>query len=86
MLSLGRWTRSCAATSVSAGVRDKAQQKRKLLRVRERSMKVDCQPTTSAAEKRLQAAEEENVARKRHIAKQRKRALERLVEAKRQKK
>lgn len=47
---------------------------------------VHCQPTTSAAEKRLEATEEEHIARKRHIAKQRKRALERLVQAKRQKK
>lgn len=49
-------------------------------------MEFDCQPSTSAAEKRLEAKEEKNVARKRHIAKQQKQALERLVQAKRMKK
>ncbi|KAJ8346615.1 hypothetical protein SKAU_G00280160 [Synaphobranchus kaupii] len=70
----------------SAGTRDKAQRQNKLFRARERRMEFDCQPSTSAAEKRKQVVEEENVARKRHIAKQRKRALEGLVQAKRLKK
>ncbi|XP_051512226.1 uncharacterized protein LOC127416743 [Myxocyprinus asiaticus] len=67
----------------SAGTRDKAQRQKNLLRVRERRMEFDCQPSTNAAEKRLEDEEEENVARKRHIAKQQKQALERLVQAKR---
>lgn len=54
----------------------------KQLKVSERSMDFGCQPSTSAAVKRAEVVEEESVARKRHMAKQRKRALERLAQAK----
>ncbi|GAA6076872.1 uncharacterized protein LOC116222886 [Tachysurus ichikawai] len=43
----------------SVGGRDKAQRERNLLGVKERRLEFDCQPTTSAAEKRLQATEDE---------------------------
>lgn len=49
-------------------------------------MEFDCRPSTSAAEERFDAEEEKNVARKSHIAKQWKQALERLAQAKRMKK
>ncbi len=53
----------------------------KLLRVREKGIKFNFQQSTSSAEKRKEEAEEENVARRWHIAKQQKQALERLVQA-----
>lgn len=75
-VKFGKVDKKLCSNISSAGVRDKAQRQRKLLRVRERRMEFDCQPTTSAAEKRLEAIEEEHIARKRRIAKQRKPALE----------
>ena len=70
----------------SAGTRDKAQRQKKLIKVRERRVEFGCQPSTSASESRAEVVERESVARKRHMAKQRKRALERLVQAKKIKK
>lgn len=45
----------------SAGIRDKAQRQTKMLRVAERRKEFVCQPSTSAADKRFEVVEEENV-------------------------
>lgn len=68
---------------ISAGTRDKAQWQQKQLKVSERSVEFGCQPSTSAAVNKAEVVREESVARKRHMAKLRKRALERLAQAKR---
>ncbi|KAK9541958.1 hypothetical protein VZT92_001966 [Zoarces viviparus] len=70
----------------TAGTRDKAQRQSKLRIARQRRMELEYQPTTSiAAEKMKQEVEAEKSARKRHMAKQRKRVLEGLVQAKKRK-
>ena len=81
-VKLGVVDRRLCGNICSAGTRDKAQRQKKLIKVRERRVELGCQPSTSASESRAEVVERESVARKRHMAKQRKRALERLVQAK----
>ena len=85
-VKLGVVDRRLCGNICSAGTRDKAQRQKKLIKVRERRVEFGCQPSTSASESRAEVVERESVARKRHMAKQRKRALERLVQAKKFKK
>ena len=70
---------------MSAGTKDKALRKQATLKEMERRTEFACQPSSSAAAARRAEAEEEALARRRHAAKQRKRACETLVKAKRQK-
>ena len=63
---------------ILAGTRDKSLRQQKQLKVSDRRVEFVCQPSTSAAVKRAEVVEEESVARKRHMAKQRKRVLEGL--------
>ncbi|XP_055031854.2 uncharacterized protein [Misgurnus anguillicaudatus] len=71
---------------MSAGTKDKALRKQATLNAMERRREFDCQPSSSAAAARRAKAEEEALARRRHAAKQRKRACETIVQAKKQKK
>lgn len=76
----GAVDKSLCRNVITAG-RDKAQRLIKLHKARERKMELQCQPTTSTvAGIRKQVVEAENLARKGHIAKQCKRAIQGLAQ------
>lgn len=85
-LKFGEIDRRLCANISGAGTRDKAQRRANLAALREKRAEFECQPSTSAAAKRAEVVEKERMARKRHMAAQRKCALERLVKAKKSKK
>ncbi|CAL8350936.1 unnamed protein product [Boreogadus saida] len=70
----------------SAGSTDKLQRQQNMLEKQRQQIKYGCQVSGSASLSKRQKAEEEKRARLRHAAKQRKRALETLVQAKKKNK
>ena len=69
-----------------AGTRDKMRRQKALLKQREKQVEFQCQPTVSAAQSRRTSVEEVRQAKVRHLAaKKRKRALELLVQKRREK-
>lgn len=82
----GEVDRRLCANICGAGSKDKRQRQLNLAALNEKRDEFGVQPSTSAAGSRAEAEKKEGMARKKRMAEQCKRTLERLVQAKRSKK